>query len=659
MMRLLPCVLAAASLAGCLFDRPLIVPGNSYELSVAQVQDSMARFDTVEIRLEDTDDPSVTITLWKGPPGEAETLPPRLAGDGQTLVYVVRGKLLNRGYCRTDQVTREGERTNVMDTCAVKPVQEPVDPVIPVDPIVPAKDPKPDPVPRFAKDTLDFGEVDTLRTVSIAQVPDTGSGVFTLSPSETWIIPERDSFSAQGDLEPSRETTGGTSREIAVRLDRSGLAVGSHSGRLVLRAQGGPLDTVFVILSVPKPVADIRGTIVNWSDSLPQPGFTVALDGDSMKTFSDEDGTFSFPGVDLGRHVLTVTAPPLSGRIGSVDTFTIAAAGAFPRIVAVAPARAFAAVDLGWKLGLGRTAIAGGYGFIVTDVIGQRGSAAAFPLDNPSSSLKRVFTMGNSDGDPDFPEYYDAADVTADNQALFIAYPEAARLGRIGNWRVAPDTLCVAAPFRPGALLLHGTSLFALGRLPDDVMAIGEWKASDLAFIRMDTLAGYHWDGALPTHRIPQMAYWNGSIYAVDGNGPGVQGQVLRIEMESFKIIGSKQMSDAILTGLAIHEGMLYVTSMSASDKTIRILDPDLSITGSIDAGMNTGRIEFAAEGSLRGYGFAATESNSILVIHPLSKRPVGKLSLPGSLPARGLSVDGRSGTVLVSDGDKLHSIRF
>jgi carboxypeptidase family protein len=651
MTRVLPCVLAAAALlAGCLFDRPLIVPGNAYDPRVALARDSLARFDTVEIRLVDPDDPSVDITLWRGPLEGADSLPPHLAGDGQTLVYVVRGKLLDKGYCHTERVSQEGKRLVLIDNCADPPIPDPiitVDPVVPVDPIDPGKDPKPGPVPGFAKDTLDFGEADTVLTLSIAHLPDTANGVLLLFPSESWIRPDMLSFPAGGV------------RDIRVRPDRSDLAVGSHSGLLVLSAQGEPLDTAVVIVSVPKPVADIRGTIVDWSDSAPQPGFAIALDGNAEKTFSDGDGSFSFPGVGLGPHVLTVTAPPFSGRIGRVDTFTLAAAGSYPRIVSVAPPRAFAAVDLGWKRVLGRAAIAGGQGLVVSNEFQQPGFVAAFPLDNPSPSLKRTFSLGNSDGDPEFPEYYEAVEVTADSQALFIAYPDAARLGRIGNWQAAPDSLSMPIPFQPGALLLRGPRLFALGRLPDSVLAIGEWNAADLSPVRVDTLAGFHWDGTDPSRTTPHMAYWDGSIYAVDGNGPGVKGQVLRIGMESRKVTGSKRMPDAILTGLAIHDGMIYVTTMSPSGAAIQILDPDLSVAGSIEAGMNTGRIEFATEGSLRGYGFAATESNAILVIHPLSKRPVGLLTLAGSRRALSLSVDGRSGTVLVSDGDKLHSIRF
>jgi hypothetical protein len=623
---------AAALLAGCLFDRPLISADNAYDPRLALVRDSLARFDTVEIRLVDPDDPSVSILLWKGPPGATDLLPLHLAGDGQTLVYLVQGYRIDRGgLCFTERVSREGKHSDRIDTCAVKPA-------IPD----PKPDPKPGPLPRFLLDTLDFGKSDSSLILALADFPDTGKARYSVAHSEDWIA-----------LVPGK-------RDIGVRVDRSALAVGVHIGQVVLTAEfPDSKDTVIVLVTVPKPVADIRGTLVDWSDSLPQPGFTISLDGNAKKTFSDSDGSFSFPGVDLGPHVVTVTAQASSGRIGRVDTFTIAAAGSFPRIVAVAPARAFAAVNLGWNHVLGRTAIAGGYGLVLTHEIDQAGSVAAFPLDNPSSSLKKVFPLGNSDGDPDFPEFYEAGEVTADSQALFIAYPEAARIGRFGNWRTAPESLSVATPFRPGALLLRGPRLFALGRLDDNTLALGEWNAADLSQIRMDTLTGFHWDGTLPDRRTPKMAFWNGSIYAVDGNGPGEQGHILRIGTDSFQVIGSKQLPDAILTGLAIHDGMIYVTAMSSTGKAILILDPGLNQKSSIAAGLNTGRIEFATEGSMRGYGFVATDSNAILVIHPLAKQPLGTLSLPGSLPARSLSVDGRSGTVLVSDGDKLHSIRF
>jgi hypothetical protein len=54
------------------------------------------------------------------------------------------------------------------------------------------------------------------------------------------------------------------------------------------------------------------------------------------------------------------------------------------------------------------------------------------------------------------------------------------------------------------------------------------------------------------------------------------------------------------------------------------------------------------------------TDNDAILAIHPLSKKPVGKLTLSGATqPGRSVSVDGSSGKVLVSGGNALYMLSY
>ena len=84
---------------------------------------------------------------------------------------------------------------------------------------------------------------------------------------------------------------------------------------------------------------------------------------------------------------------------------------------------------------------------------------------------------------------------------------------------------------------------------------------------------------------------------------------------------------------------------MSSTAEAIRIFDPKLSETGQIDIGPGAGRIAFASEDTCGGMGSSPRSPNAILVIHPLAKQPLGKLSYPGKPARRSLSLDGRSGT--------------
>jgi hypothetical protein len=635
----LPAAAAACliGLAGCLLDRPVIAPDNVYDPRLALRSDSLSRFDTVEVLLVDPEDSTVAIRLWKGPLASADVLSPQVVGNGRNLVYLVRGIRADRGHCYSERVSREGRDASVLvDTCAGRP-----DP----DPDVPGPDPKPDLPPKFLRDSLDFAIGDSLKALPIGFGPGSKEGDFEVTVSRPWIQAQPGSF------------RGGKDTAITLSVDRSGLAAGEYHGSAVLLSAGKALDTVFLSVAVPKPVARLQGALADWRDSAAQAGLTVTLDGHEPGLLSDSKGGFEFADVDLGAHVLSVTG---TGRLGKIDTFTLADPGTAQRRFIVAPAAEFKAVTVGWSHNAGQAFAAGGYGFLPSVGFDQAGSVMAFPLDNTSPSLQKFFPQGNDDGDPEFTGYFEAGEATGDGETVYLAYPEASRLVRIGNWKSTPGNRSVTLPFQPGGLLLDGSKLMALGRLPDSTLVLAEFNAADLALKRIDTLAGFHWDGALADRRSPKLAAFGDEYFAVDGNSPDVKGTLLRIGRESRLVQKSITIPDASVNDLAVHDGMIYVTSMSSFSKAIRIYDADLAEAGSIATGANTNRIAFATEGPLLGYGFVTTDNDAILAIHPLSKKPVGKLTLSGATqPGRSVSVDGSSGKVLVSGGNALYMLSY
>ena len=636
----------AALLAGCLLDHTLITPGNAYDPKVAlsRERDSLADFDTVEILLMDPDDSTISIRLWKGPLPSIDGLPTHVAGDGQTLVYLVQGTRAGRDRCFTERVSRQGEATVLRDTCGKKDSAVPPGTGRHDSDSVAVPNPKPKPVPRIQSGTFDFGENDTFLTITIERIDSSEDSAFRLEPSLPSVHAPPGGFAASHDT------------ALTLTLDRSGLAPGSYHGTLHLLSGGAILDSAAFSFSVRKPVAEVRGTLMDWRDSLPQEGVTVKLDDREPGLVSDGNGRFTFAGVDLGRHALAFSG---AGRLGSVDSFTVAAEGLMDPTFSVSPKAAFAPANAGWLLSAGRTAVVAGYGLVLGSGLDQPGSILAYPLDNPKPSLQRFIPQGNSDGDPDFPEYFEAGDIAGDSTALFITYPEGSRLGRIGAWKTGPQTVSVPIGFEPGGLLLDGPRLLVLGRLPDSTMVLGEFKTGDLSLNRLDTLKGFTWDGALPSQRLPKLAAWKGAYFAVDGNSPNVKGRLLRIGGDTRKVEASRELSDPAINGLAIYDGMIYVTSMSSSGKQIRLFDPALSDAGTLAAGTNTDGIAFATEGRLSGYGFVTTDDNAVLVIRPQSGKPVGRFDLSTGHPGRSVSVDGRTGSVLVSDGDKLYLAQF
>ena len=625
---------------GCLLDHPLLTPRNAYDPKVALRRDSLARFDSVEILLMDPADPSVSIRLWKGPLASTDGLPPHLAGDGQTLVYVVNGYRAGRGRCFTEHVSQEGLASVLLDSCAKKKDSTP-DP----DPVHGHVDP---PVLKFQRDTLEFGKGDTATVLSIKGVAGSGDSSFELLAAP-WIKLEHRTIHTNHDT------------DITVTITWGSLAVGANVGPVYLLENNGSgstktLDTALLLAIVPKPMSRIAGTLTEWGDSLPQKGFILKLDGAGPGILSNESGAFSFEGLVPGTHTLSFMA---EGRIGGMDTFTVAGGDSSYRNIILPPAGTFKTIPLSWSHPLGQTAIAGGQGVLLSSDFDQPGSVMTFPLDNPSPSLQKFILQGNDNGLTDFPEYFEAGEVTGDSDALYLSFPDGSRLVRIGDWKNQPRRISVAIPFQPGGLYLDGPRLMAIGRLPDSTMILGDFNAADLSLNRMDTLTGFRWDGVLPDQRTPKLSAFGNSYFAVDGNSANAKGHVLRIGRDSRRVEGSKELADAMLNDLAIHDGMIYVTAMASPRKLIRIFDPSLSQTDSIVAGTSTNRIAFATEGPLRGYGFVTTDDNAVLVLHSPAKVPVGRLALPGILPARSLSVDGKWGKILVSDGEKLHMAEF
>ncbi|HKP96850.1 MAG TPA: hypothetical protein VJ385_13915 [Fibrobacteria bacterium] len=641
--RSFPACLFLLALTACLRDYPLVTAENAYDPKVVLQRDSLARFDSVEILLVDAGDTSRAVHSWKGRIQSTDTLGTQFAGDGRTLVFIVKGYRADRGLCFTEMLSQAGERTVHLDFCdsilAPPPDTSHKEPPK-EDP--PEEDPPKEPeavLPRFAPADADFGGSDTLLYLALTG----GSRPYdvTLHSASEWIRIEPPSLRLAGDS------------AVRVFLDRKRMQPGTWVDAIELKAGGEPVDTVLIHSTVPPPRARVTAKAVEWRDSLPQAGLLVILDGAGTGAVTDARGEAAFNGVAPGAHALSFSA---GGRIGAADTFTVGEDGRdLRRVVAVAPASEFMPVDPGWSRYVARVAVAGGYALAPSVALDEAGEVAVFPLDHPGSSQARIFGQGNSDGDPAFPSRFEAGEIAADGDALWLAYPDDSRLGRIGAWKTDPKPVNVEIPFQPSGLWRDGSELLALGRGADGVLILGSFDAGTLAVNALDTLTGFAWDGVVPAQRGPKLAGMGDYLYAVDGNSPARRGKLLKIKKSTRRVESWVELSDGGLNDLAVHGGRIYVTSQASS--RIRVFDAGPAQVDSIATGMNTDRIAFATEGRLRGCAFVTTDENAVLVIRAGEGKPVARLPLSGNL--RGLAVDGRSGTVLVADGGKIHIAQF
>jgi hypothetical protein len=653
---------AAMGLWSCLMDQPLARPGDAYDARSDLRGDSLTRFDTVEVWLQDAEDPGSRILLFKGPLASPESLGVRL-GEGPDQVYVIYGyKRGKAGACFEARHPRESGLTLLKDSCeapepvppAVPPPEQPPkekDPKDPdtkdpqaTDPDGPAPENPTRTLPRFALHTLELEDSLPARAI----VRDMGAAAAEIRTSAPWL-------QAEWEGGGRADTAGGIlDAALGIRALTGNLEAGLHSGMLILETGGQARDTLMVNLTVSQRFA--RGSVTDWISGAPQRGIRVDL----------ETGSYAITGAD-GRYAIPVPAglPRAAarftdaGRIGALDTVPVSTdTGTAGRETRIPTAAAFKAVDLSGERPIGAVAAAAGYGIALSTPFDQAGQVDLIRLDAPLPLYQKSIPLGNADGDPDFPEYFEAGDLAADSDALYIAYPEANRIERVGGWRGAPERLIVSAPLRPGGLLLDGPRLLTLGRLEDGTLALARFRASDLAFLGMDTLPGYGWDAVQPLRRTPRLIAAMGSYYAVDGNGPGAPGHLLRLDKESGKVTAARDIPEGSAVDLIRIGERIYVGSAAPAARRIRGFDPDLAPVDTLDPGAPVERLAGDPSGALGPYGFALA-GGSMLAFVPRGQGPIGALALPTALAPRWLAVDGPTRTVLVSDGKRVFTAAF
>lgn len=647
---LLPAAIAA--LAGCLLQQPLVRPEDAYDARADLRGDSLARFDSVEVWLEDADDSSLVALLWKGPLASADSLGVGLAGDGRKAVYVVRGYKRDRGACFLARQTREGARTVVIDTCV--PVAPP-DTETPPDTTHghPPKDTgsvTPPPLPHFTIDTLELADSLPAR----ALIADAAGRALSLAVAGDelgigWVAADAGHAGLDG-------------RDSAfwVRARIDGLEAGTHADAIVLTSDSGKAwDTLRVRAAVRQRY--VRGKAVDWGEGLPQADIRVQAD-EGPEAFTRADGTYAIPvGALPGRHALRFSAP---GRIGALDTLPASADSGTPALTRIPPAAAFRAIDLGATRPLGAVAAAAGYGLVLSTPPDQRGSLFLVRMDASPPRVESSFLLGNDDGDPDLPEYFEAGEMTADSDAVFIAFPDANRIGRVGNWRGTPDRKIVSVPLQPGGILRDGDHVITLGRLEDGTLALARFRAADLSLLEVDTLAGYHWDGTLPSRLSPKLAASADAYYAVDGNGPNPGGRLLKIGKADGKVEAARVLPEGELDDLAWIGGTLYVGGAAPEAHRVRGFDAGLNPVDSIETGAPVDRMVADAGGRFGAYGFATladdrSANDTVLVFSPGARLSSGKLPVPGAGAIRWLALHPPTRTVLLSDGHRLYSASF
>jgi hypothetical protein len=206
--------------------------------------------------------------------------------------------------------------------------------------------------------------------------------------------------------------------------------------------------------------------------------------------------------------------------------------------------------------------------------------------------------------------------------------------------------------------LLDGDRLLTLGRLGDGTLALARFRAADLTLLGVDTLSGYAWDGMLPLQRSPRLAAGNGAYYAVHGNDPSTRGPILRLDRETGKVIVEQESPESRLGELVRIGDRIYASSPSPDSRLLLGFDADLFPVDTVKVGMPIARLAADSAGAFAGYGFAAAGDKALAFV-PGGKAVLGALPIPTTGEARWIAVDGRTRTVLISDGAILYAAVF
>ncbi|MBW8887361.1 MAG: hypothetical protein JF616_06330 [Fibrobacteres bacterium] len=647
-IRILMFAAAGAALWGCLLQQPLVRPEDAYDARAALRGDSLERFDSVEVWLEDAEDSRLVVLLWKGPLASPESLGVGAADGSRNLVYVVRGYRRDRGNCFVERKSRGGETMGVVtDTCVAKDTTKPPPP--PPDTLHP---PPPYVRPHFQGRDLDV--VDSIP--GSMRVSDMPAFRITARTSEDWIQAAWES-SGGDSAAPGRDSV------LRVVCRTWSLPVGHDTAYVVLDSAGSPLDSLRVLLTIGPRF--LRGKVVDWGEGAPQIAIRVELAtqpmdfGKGYTGFTGEDGSYA---IAVNEALPAAYYARFSGvdRIGKLDTLRLVSGPVSRFVTAIPPVGSFRTIDLGDKREIRSVAVAAGYAVVMSTPFNQAGKAYLVRMDTRPPVLEKTIDLANNDGDSLTAEYFDAGEMLADSDALYISYPDANRIGRIAAWRTSPVQSVVPVTLQPGGLLRDGAHLLTLGRLSDGTLALARFLAADLSLLEIDTLKGYGWDGAQPESRSPKLVSGPGGYYAVEGNAPNVRGHVLLIGKADGKVKAARDLSEGEVDDLAWVGGLLYVGGSSPGSRWLRGFHADLSPADSIDAATPIDRLAADASGLFGGYAFATSaENDSLLVFAPFSRETLGRLPVPGARPGRSIALDPASRTVLVSDGDALRFSSF
>jgi hypothetical protein len=422
---------------------------------------------------------------------------------------------------------------------------------------------------------------------------------------------------------------------------------------IILDAGGHDRDTLPVGLTVSQRYA--RGSVLDWVSGAPQRGIRVDLE-DGSYAITGSDGGYAIP-VPAGKTKVSARFSA-AGRIGTLDTVPVSTDAGAGRATRLPSEAAFGAVDLSGERTIDAVAAVGGYGIALSTPYDEAGQVMLVRLDAPQPVFLKTFPLENGNGDPELSEYFEASDLAADSDALYISYSEANRIERVGNWRGVPERRIVSVPLQPGGLLLDGAQLLTLGRLGDGTLALARFRAADLAFLGVDTLAGYAWDGVLPSERSPRLIDALGSYYAVDGNAPNAQGHLLRLDKQSGKVTAARDIPEGSAVDLVRIDTRIYAGSKAPAARRIKGFEPDLEPSDTLAMEGPIERLAGNPDGPFAAYGFALA-GNSVQAFLPRGGGPVGSLPVPTTRRSRWFAVDGPTRTVLVSDGKKLFAAAF
>ena len=149
--------------------------------------------------------------------------------------------------------------------------------------------------------------------VTVNPVPDTT--VTLSSTSEILII--GDTVTLTATAEPDAPVVWSSSDETVATVDQDGTVTAVGAGSAVIRATADGVTAVCAITVDPRTMT-LTGTLYD-KDGNPLAGYTVELHSDPMSTVTDDQGRFTFTGVAIEEHTLTVKNP--SGH--TLQTFTV------------------------------------------------------------------------------------------------------------------------------------------------------------------------------------------------------------------------------------------------------------------------------------------------------------------------------------------------